>query len=290
MVKYDPKNWFSFLFTSHGSLMDKMWFGVMIMGIYAGILCTLQFVYEVIDIEMSLRLHGMMGVVLGLLLVFRTNTAYDRWWEGRKVWGALVNVSRNLALKVDAEIPNNEYATRKDVADLIGAFSHSLKNHLRDKDTMLDIDYLNESLRKRVEKASHRPNIVAQLIWEEVKALQEKGHLSEEDVLLLGQDINIFIDCLGKCERIKKTPVPIAYAFLFKRFVFLYTTTLPFGFIADLRWGSIPAVMLVFYLMVGIEIIGEEIEDPFGEDDNDLPTDEISDNIRKNVQEILIRK
>jgi putative membrane protein len=97
------------------------------------------------------------------------------------------------------------------------------------------------------------------------------------------------VDILGACERILKTPVPYSYSMFLKKFIFLYVITLPIGFVATFDWWSVPVVMLVFYILVSVELIAEEIEDPFGVDENDLPLDGLCETIEANVQEVLGR-
>ena len=119
--------------------------------------------------------------------------------------------------------------------------------------------------------------------------LLAQGELSAQEHWLIAQNIERMIDVLGACERILKTPVPYSYSMFLKKFIFLYVITLPIGFVATFAWWSVPVVMLVFYILVSVELIAEEIEDPFGVDENDLPLDALCDTIEENVSEIFAR-
>ena len=135
----------------------------------------------------------------------------------------------------------------------------------------------------------HIPIAIAQKITEETKSLRAKGSLSEEDYLTIDKNINALLDSLGACERIKNTPIPFSYSLFIKKFIFIYVTTIPLAFITVFGYYSVLIALFVFYVLVSMEVLAEEIEDPFGMDDNDLPTDELSDKIRANVNEIFGR-
>lgn len=113
------------------------------------------------------------------------------------------------------------------------------------------------------------------------------GGSAEPGPLVLENRILALADVQGACERIRTSPIPLSYTLHLKRILFFYLPTLPFGFVHDLAWYSIPAVMLVFFMLVGIEAIGEEIEDPFGTDLNDLPFDDVLEEIKRDVKELM---
>jgi putative membrane protein len=121
-----------------------------------------------------------------------------------------------------------------------------------------------------------------------VTSLERSGKLKPEHLLLMQPELSNFTDATGACERIRNTPIPYSYSVFLKKFMFLYVMTLPFGFVFSLGYLTIPVVAIIFYVLASLELIAEEIEDPFGKDANDLPTDEIANGIRKSVKEILI--
>ena len=289
MVNYNPKNWFSLIFNGFNTQVMKFLLpAVGILGVY-----TLVLVYLVVDFfelhfVSTTQVHALLGIVMGLFLVFRTNTAYDRWWEGRKLWGSLVNNSRNLASKISVFLPVSDQDSRQFFIAMIPNFVLSLREHLRG---VKEIDGLQEvpglKLHKQVEKAAHAPNLLITLIYKQVNQLYQQKAISPHQFFVLDKELKSFSDILGACERIKNTPIPYSYSMYIKQFIFVYTITLPFAFVTLFKYWTIPIVLLIFATLVSIELIAEEIEDPFGRDVNDLPTNSLSKKIEENVREIL---
>jgi putative membrane protein len=294
MITYDNKQWIKFVMFSKGAVIGKIYPYIILLSTFTTGIYIMQFQYAwlgydkpIIHIKIPLAFHSLLGIVLGLLLVFRTNTAYDRWWEGRKIWGAVLNTSRNFARQINAFVPDSYKNEKETLIKLCVAFSYTLKEHLRNGVKWEEIDFLPVSVLEKLKTANHVPNAVVTMMTRMLHDLYEKKHIRGAKLRMLNADIQAFVDYLGMCERIKKTPMPIAYSLHLKRFILIYLSTLPFGLIYELSWGAIPAVAVLAYTMVGIEIIGEEIEDPFGLDDNDLATDEICTSIHLNTFEIL---
>jgi putative membrane protein len=230
--------------------------------------------------------YQILGFVISLLLVFRTNTAYDRWWEGRRKWGELVNDSRNLAVKITAlDLPHEENVF---FARHIGNYAICIKEHLR-KGTDFEILDLTEEEFTFLQKVDHIPSGIVELLYQRMNVLKKKGLLSEEDILRLDRNLNGFLDVVGACERIKNTPIPYSYSMFFKKFIFVYVITLPLAFVISFGFFSAIIATFIFYVFVSIEVLAEEIEDPFGTDDNDLPTDEMAQRIQGIVKTILAR-
>ena len=232
-------------------------------------------------------LHTLLGFAISMLLVFRTNTAYDRWWEGRKLWGSLVNNSRNLAIKLNALLPEDDQNNRQFFKQVIPRFSVELMHHLQSEKTRFLLDENPHPEIPGFDNSKHIPNQVAMLLFNRVQQLHKQNQFSGEQLLLLNNELSSFLDICGACERIKNTPIPYSYSSFIKKFIFFYVTTLPFGYVFNLSYWVIPVVVFVFYVLASLEIIAEEIEDPFGKDTNDLPMLKMSENIRKNVDDIL---
>lgn len=292
MIKYNPKTWFRHIFMFHRSdTMSQLFSEMMIMAIYTGIITfvLLEYVEDVKSFKNTLSVHALIGFIMGLLLVFRTNTAYDRWWEGRRLWGMLVNQTRNLALKSKSFIGDKDDVALTKIERLIIAYPYAAKEHLRKG---VDIHKLNldEDCMDFLKNKKHKPNAIALLIYKELNTLFENKKISGEHLLNLDQELKEFTNIIGACERIRNTPIPFSYTLFIKKFIFIYVFTLPFGLIPDFHYWSIPVVMFVFYVMVSLEILAEEIEDPFGSDDNDLPTDELAGKIEDSVHEIMSSK
>jgi putative membrane protein len=242
---------------------------------------------SIFTFKSTIQVHSLLGFVISMLLVFRTNTAYDRWWEGRKLWGSMINDSRNFALKLNAILAKDDHANRAYFASMIPNYSYALKEHLRKGVDLDKLDYDNVDDFDHVRTAQHIPNAISNALYVRINKLYREGHFSGEQLLILDKEIKSFTDIAGACERIRSTPIPYSYSLFFKKVIFVYTATLPFGLVYDFKYWTIPIVCFMLYVFGSIELIAEEIEDPFGKDVNDLPTDEISLRIRVNVREIL---
>lgn len=224
----------------------------------------------------------MLGFVISLLLVFRTNTAYDRWWEGRKLWGNLVNNSRNFAIKLSAILKDKKDRTY--FRTMIPSYASILHKHLNDNDTGKQ---LFDGLDLEIDHHKHKPNQVAKMMFQKINDLYESRKITGDQLIVLNGEVQSFTDICGACERIKNTPIPYLYSAFIKKFIFSYVMTLPFGYAFNLGYYVAPVVVFIFYVLASLELIAEEIEDPFGGDSNDLPTRKIAENIKKHVEELL---
>jgi putative membrane protein len=232
-------------------------------------------------------MHALLGFAISMLLVFRTNTAYDRWWEARRQWGQLVNVSRNVAIKVDAIFPTDDTQVRVEFARLIGAFAMALNAHLRSEKTRLALDALLHPDLEDMEQGTHVPARIAALMHRRVHRAYREGAMTGEQLMGLAIDLSAFMDICGACERIKNTPIPYSYSSFLKKFIVIYSLTLPFGFVFTLGYIAAPVIVFIFYILASLELIAEQIEEPFGTDSNDLPLDRLSEIISANAKELL---
>ena len=287
MIKYNPKNWFSSILAFRRSDTFLIIWKEMI---YI-FLFTLALTYFELRMEMNterwgklLAVYSLIGFVLSLLLVFRTNTAYDRWWEWRKKWGEMVNNTRNLATKIAVMI--DDKPTRDYFARMIGNYAYAVKEHLREGVKFEELDLTDEE-RITLENASHIPNIIDKWLYTKLYNLKQDGTISEQDFIVIDINLKALADILGACERIRNTPIPYSYSIFLKKFIFIYVTTIPLALVGDFGYYSSIIAVFIFYVLVSMEILAEEIEDPFGLDDNDLPTDDLSAKIKMNAEEIL---
>lgn len=286
MIAYNPRNWFGLIFRFHKSDTFRTLFWVMFsVGLYSAAVVYLELEILKWGQESTTAVHALLGFVISLLLVFRTNTAYDRWWEGRKQWGALVNVSRNLAMKIKAFIPVDEEKLRAQLTELNASYASVLRHHLRDEPLEKQKEGLGEAWVHR--ESDHLPNSLAQDLQEQFLEAYRRGHISEAAYLAILQDVNQFTDICGACERIKKTPIPYTYNIFIKKFIFAFIVTMPIAFVGLLGYWSVGITVFTFYAFASLELIAEEIEDPFGQDANDLPTDDLAQTIANNVRSIL---
>lgn len=285
MIHYNPKSWFSLIFQAYSRQVFRRLFPLLLaVGVLTALVCYIELEFIKKPLELSNVVHSLLGFVLSLFLVFRTNTAYDRWWEGRKQWGSLVNVSRILAIRV-REFSHDEKAWQF-YQEHIPGFVNALRLHLRPSLEVMPTAPSDEDMASSI----HVPNAWAQAMERDCAKRLAQGEWSPQQHWLLSQDLSRMVDILGACERILKTPIPYSYSMFMKKFIFLYVVTLPLGFVNTFGWWAIPVVMLVFYILVSIELIAEEIEDPFGVDENDLPLDSLCETIEANTREILTRQ
>lgn len=227
-------------------------------------------------------------LVLGLLLVFRTNTAYDRFWEGRKAWGTMVNASRNLArqllIMVD-ELTPRDRDEKEQAVRLITAYAIAVKHHLRGQSPLEELtDLLPPDRLHLLAGSEHRPVSVAFWIGDYLRWQYQKNHVNAYQFTSMEQLLSQLVDALGVCERILRTPQPLAYSVHLRHILVLYCFFFPFRLVSQLGWSTIPATAIAAFVVLGIEEIALEIENPFGLDPNDLPLDQICGVIRRDVE------
>ena len=284
MIKYNPKLWLTHIFNFHKSdTLIVLLPEILIIGFYTWLVCYIEINYST-NLEYfknAMRVHTLVGFVIGLLLVFRTNTAYDRWWEGRKLWGQLVNTSRNSVIKVNNTAM--ELHAKELLKKYVVAFPVILKDHLRNRSN----DEFDEVIFDKHEKMGHRPSFLVNRIYAILQNQLNEKKISEAEFLILDKEFVQLLEIAGACERIKNTPIPFSYSLFIKKFIFLYCFTLPIGLVPVFYYWSISISMFILYVLVSIEILAEEVEDPFGIDDNDLPMDEIANKIKSNIHQIM---
>lgn len=210
-------------------------------------------------------MHSLIAIVIGLLLVFRTNTAYDRWWDGRKI---ISNLSTHASL-ISSRMGAIEYSQRTIRLYDVNV-TDGLRKVINEFLTTLN-HYLTEGNDDEASLAFHleQKNSIEKAFIE----LEHIGH--DEHTLAISSSLNKLLEYSNGLERIKNTPIPLSYVLHIKTSIFIYLMTLPFGMFHDLGLWATPLVMLVYYIIAGVEIISNEIENPFANDPNDLPTSEL---------------
>ncbi len=292
MISYNPKHWFELPFHFHRSdTLRRLFPWIIAVCLYAWLIAWLELDYWNLSADSMVRnismMHTLLGFVISFSLVFRTNTAYERWWEGRKLWGALVNNSRNLAMKLAAILPDN-HPDRAFFRGIIPSYAFALKNHLRSENTRIDLfDNLIPALQAQLDIQKHVPNQIAALMYKRAQALYRAGTITGEQLLFINAELQSFTDVCGACERIKNTPIPYSYSVFIKKFVTIYIATLPFGYVFNLGYYVVPMVGFIFFVLTSLELIAEEIEEPFGGDENDLPLERIAQNIQAHINELI---
>jgi ion channel-forming bestrophin family protein len=282
-------SWFEIALRIKGSVIPTILNRVLICGIFGLFISILS--DQKINVSAK-TLGGIVpSIVLGLLLVFRTNTAYERFWEGRKAWGTIVNNVRNLSRSIWVAVAEDNPIHRKEkeqTLSLLVAFAVAVKLHLRSQPIDEKLARLVSPMQSlKLQTANNVPLEIAFWIGDYLQAKQEQGQISLYQMSELQSILNSMVDALGACERILRTPMPLAYAIHLKQLLLLYCLLLPFQVVDELKWWTAPAVALVSFTLFGIEAIGVEIENPFGTDPNDLPLDTICNTIQGNIDDLI---
>lgn len=286
MRAYNTKNFLKILISLHKSDTLSILFPTMLLvGAYCYGIYYLEIEYLHLNSKSSVinvgMIHSLLGFVLSLLLVFRTNTAYDRWWEGRKLWGKLVNDSRNFVIKINSILPESDVKNRTQIAKYLRFFPHFLANHLSKESTRLVLDEDFSDLQKELQH--HPPAELVFLLTKKLYQLKKENKISDTEMLFLDTQLSGFLDVCGGCERIKNTPIPYSYSSFIKKFIIFYVMALPVANVVNLGFFMIPITMFVYYVLMSLELIAEEIEDPFNNDENDIPMEAISQNIERSI-------
>lgn len=288
-------NWFQVVFRLQGSVITAIFPWVLLCGAYGFFISLFDHIEHLTIFNDSKVLPHVIltfNIVLSLLLVFRTNTAHDRFWEARKLWGGLVNTVRNLTRSIWLIIEEREPHDRLDkeaTLRLIVAFAVAMKLHLRRDGVNGELEPLMSSLHYfRLQTVNHSPLEIAFWIGDYLQYQYERKCIDVYQLTTLQKLLNDLVDILGACERILKTPTPLAYAIKLKQLLLIYFLLLPFELVSGLGWWTGPALAFISLILLGIEEIGAEIEEPFGHDPNDLPLDLICATILRNVEDLII--
>jgi putative membrane protein len=275
MISYDPKNWIRVLLDFPRSpVFRTLALDVLGAGAWSGLVVWVEKDLIRVAVPLGPSFLSILGIILGLLLVFRTNTAYDRWWEGRRLLGQLVNISRGVSRLLAAQLGDGEegLSRRRRYAALLAAFPTRLATHLR---------------RQRGTPGPHRPGELLTALHAELESDFVAGRLVRESRLVLAPILQGFDDVMGGCERIRNTPIPFSYSSYIKQFVVLYDVVMPFGLVKEFGYGTVIASMFTFFATMGLELLATEIEEPFGTDINDLPMEALGSTISTNVEAVL---
>lgn len=204
-------------------------------------------------------MHSLIGIVIGLLLVFRTNTAYDRWWEGRKLISLIAHQIDMLSALINVMQKSNEleYENLENLRKEFSNFLILLRNYLNSGEDGESSTEFHIQQRKLIQKALF---------------LISKIDKTDINVNNLTNSLDKLVEYSNGLERIKNTPIPLSYVFHIKISIYIYLFSLPFGVFHDLNIFAVPLIMLIYYIIAGVEIISNEIENPFANDPNDIPT------------------
>lgn len=287
-MRRKQRPWLRFAFQLRGSVVLSIWPRTLMCGLFG------EFISLLYKAGWPVSLPGLAyvipNIVLGLMLVFRTNTAYERFWEGRRLWGTLNNTVRNLARQIWVVVLEKDSRDREDkkaAIRLLVAFAVATKLHLRGEAVNEELKVLLPPSRYFKLQAMNNPPLeVAFWISDYLQQQHQRGCIPLYQLNSMQELLNGMVDSLGGCERILKTPIPLAYAIHLKQLLLLYCLTLPFQLVSELGFWTGPIVLLISFALFGIEEIGIEIENPFGHDANDLPLDTICTTMLRNIEDL----
>ncbi len=292
----DKRSWFRSLAAVRGTSLPRTWLRLFVTVVFAVVVTAL---YETgrIGASLSPLPFSLIGVALGIFLGFRNNTSYDRFWEGRKLWGRMVNVSRSLTRQIQMMVgplpgepvdADERSAVHRELVHRIVAYVHVFRHHLRDEPDLSDVvGHLPQDEVEALDHESNRPAAVSARTGERLRELWDRGWIHPMHLPVLEASLTEMTGIQGGCERIKATPIPASYTILIHRIVATYAFALPLGIVDTIHGWTPVVVLLIAYAFYGLDAIGDEIEEPFGFDENDLPLATLSRMIEVNVRQRL---
>lgn len=276
------------LFEWKGSVLPQLLPRLGLLILYSGVLVYFRDFLMQYHLHINPTIFTVFGIALALFLGFRNNVSYDRFWEGRKLWGALLNDTRSLARQAHNLTDNS--GNKEEISAFVNkliALVYALKHQLRHTDAKDDMArLLPEAFANDLQHYRFKPVMLLKSLGEWVKINKQKENISALSQLAFEENLNKLSDIIGGCERIAGTPIPYSYSVLLHRTVYIYCFMLPFGFVDTLGWLTPFIIAFVAYTFVALEAIADELEDPFGTQPNDLALDTMATMIESTLREI----
>ena len=291
MIIRNRPNLFQLFFIVRGSVLTRILPQILVSG---GISALVVFIHQVKPGALpnfSGAPFALFGTALSVFMVFRNNACYDRWWEARRHWGELIFAARSLArqtLILEESDPQKGKLERQRLLRLTMAFAQALVLHLRPggAQSKVSTHFTPEDL-ECYQKSLNPPDSIIQMIAHELADLRQRGRIGDIPYQILDKTLGQMSSAQIACERIRTTPIPFGYTLLLHRTAYLFCFLLPFGFADTLGWGTPFAASLVAYNFFGLDVLGDDLEEPFGKFENDLPIEALADTIEINLREAL---
>ncbi|TDD94280.1 bestrophin family protein [Flavobacterium cellulosilyticum] len=292
MITKKKTNWFRMLFEWNGSVLPQLLPRLFILFSYSVLVVYFRDDLLSYDIHINPAIFTLFGIALALFLGFRNTVSYDRFWEGRKLWGALLNDTRSLARQAHTLVEGDNYdKERTDFIHLLTALVHALKHQLRETEADSDLKrLLLKSDHDRIKTAVFKPIIILKELGLWVNKAKLSGRIDSITQTSFDVNLNKLSDIIGGCERIASTPIPYTYSVLLHRTVYIYCFLLPFGFVESTVWITPLVIVFIAYTFVALEAIADELENPFGIQPNDLALEAMSEMIENTLAEIDNKK
>ena len=292
MIYYDRLNWRKTVFSLRGTALQKILIRILVMTLLAALIQAAyrEGVYHVEWMKTFVGLdptsHAVLGSLLGFLIVFRMNASNTRYWEGRSLWGQIINSSRNLA-RVGIEYTNGG----EELANLIVGYTICLRRSLQGDNDLVEADrYLPDNVRQEASAFSNKPVAVAAAITHWIAEHRRKGELDPQLIRHFEYELGRIVDSQGGCEKILKTPLPFVYVVMIKQLILVYLTTLPIALCDRIGWWTPLLVAIVSLGLFGMEEASVEIENPFSKDDNCLDMESYTVTIARDLGQMVARK
>jgi putative membrane protein len=284
MIVRSKSNWWTLLFVWRGSMMKQMLPQLSIVAVLSVVAVWTEGSVFKHKVPLNATPFTLVGVALALFLGFRNSSAYDRWWEGRKLWGALVNTTRTLTRQVLTM--TGEALDKREFLDMLVAFTYAMRDQLRGETFARSAELLPPPLAAEVDRARYKPFIILRGMGEWISARFKEGALGEITMSAIDHNLVELSNILGGCERIAATPVPFGYSVMIHRVVYFYCALLPFGLVDSIEWMTPAVTMVMAYSFIALDSLASELEMPFNRDENDLALDAISVNIELSIREM----
>ncbi|MFD1770254.1 bestrophin family protein [Sphingobacterium suaedae] len=287
MIVRKREHWFKMLFVWHGSVLPQLLPRLGMLFLFSVVVVYFHGTMFSYKVPLNPAPFTLFGFVLALFLGFRNHASYERFWEGRKLWGALLNIMRSLTrqmLTLPRHLPDQ---SMPEFLDLLAAFVFALKHQLRGTDPQSDLKKrLGAVAFETVMSARYKPAAILGFVGIWVKKRRDAGDIDSVQQARFDENLDKLTDVLGGCERIQSTPIPYSYRVLLHRTIYIYCFLLPFGLMDSLDWFTPCIVVFIAYTFVAFEAIADEIEEPFGKEDNDLALNSMTWMIEETIREM----
>ncbi|REC45474.1 bestrophin family protein [Chryseobacterium pennipullorum] len=288
MIIRKKEHWFKMLFVWHGSVLPGLLPRLSLLFILSLGVVYLHGMIFSLKIPLNPAPLTLFGFVLALFLGFRNNASYERFWEGRKLWGALLNTARSLTRQaLTLKKQDDDRLLVPEFIGFLSAFIFALKHQLRSTDPYEDLkSRLQEPHLTTVMNTKYKPAVIMRLMAEWVQRGKDENAIDSIQQARFDENFDKLSDIVGGCERIISTPIPYSYRVLLHRTVYIYCFLLPFGLVDSLEWFTPLIVVFVAYTFVAFEAIADEIEEPFGTEANDLALNSMCVMIDETIHEL----
>lgn len=271
MIIRKKENWLRMLFIWRGSVLPQILFRLMLLLLISVVIVYCRGSVFNYKIQLNPGPFTLFGIALAIFFGFRNNVSYDRFWEGRKIWGSLLNTTRSLTRQAQTVAAEKDNKGVNEFVNLLISFTYAVKHQLRHTDATADIARISgTSLADKLKPAIYKPAMLLTEMGAWVRSRRLNGELDSILATSFDQNLNEMSNIVGGCERIASTPIPYTYKVLLHRTVYIYCFLLPFGFVDSLGWMMPVIVVFIAYTFVALEAVADELEDPFGEEPNDL--------------------